>query len=129
VIEESGVQGMIVGDMDSASKAALRCGAELVVHAFHDGRAPGADRLRGLGLDFEIASASGLSEDLALLIAAERGAKLIVSVGYQLGLVGFLDRNREGMSSSFLTRLRLGEILIDARGVSLVHALAGAARL
>jgi len=112
---------MIVGDMDSASEAALRCGAELVVHCYPDGRAPGRARLEELGLAFKPVPAPGTSQDVALLIAAEKGARLIVSVGSQFNLLEFLDRNRKGMSSTFLTRLRVGEILVDAKGVSRLY--------
>jgi uncharacterized membrane-anchored protein len=112
---------MIVGDMDSAGEAALRCGAELVVHSYPDGRAPGRERLEQLGLPFKLVPAPGTSQDVALLIAAEKGARLIVTVGSQFNLVEFLDRNREGMSSTFLTRLRIGEILVDAKGVSRLY--------
>jgi uncharacterized membrane-anchored protein len=109
---------MIVGDMDSAGEAALRCGAELVVHSYSNGNAPGRRRLEELGLHFKLVPAPGTSQDVAMLIAAEKGARLIVSVGSQFNLVEFLDRNRKGMSSTFLTRLRIGEILVDAKGVS-----------
>ncbi len=112
---------MIVGDMDSASEAALRCGAELVVHCYPDGRAPGRRRVEELGLPFKLVPAPGTSQDVGLLIAAEKGARLIVSVGSQFNLVEFLDRSREGMSSTFLTRLRIGEILVDAKGVSRLY--------
>jgi uncharacterized membrane-anchored protein len=112
---------MIVGDMDSASDEALRSGAELVVHAYPDGRAPGRDRLDALGLDYKVVPAPATSEDVALLIAAEKGADLIVSVGSHFNLVEFLDKNRAGMSSTFLTRLRVGEILVDAKGVSRLY--------
>jgi uncharacterized membrane-anchored protein len=112
---------MIVGDMDSAGEAALRCGAELVVHSYPDGRAPGRHRLEELGVNFKLVPAPGTSQDVALLIAAEKGARLIVSVGSQFNLVEFLDRNRKGMSSTFLTRLRIGEILVDAKGVSRLY--------
>ncbi len=112
---------MIVGDMDSASEAALRCGAELVVHSYPDGRAPGRHRLERLGLSFKLVPAPGTSQDVAMLIAAEKGARLIVSVGSQFNLLEFLDRNRRGMSSTFLTRLRIGEILVDAKGVSRLY--------
>ena len=121
VLEEGLRPHMIVGDMDSAGEAALRCGAELVVHAYADGHAPGSGRLRALELPFEEVRAPGLSEDLALLIAAEKGALLIVSVGSHFNLLAFLDRSRKGMSSTFLTRLRVGEILIDANGVSRLY--------
>ncbi len=121
LLEEGLKPDMVVGDMDSASTAALRCGAELVVHSYPDGRAPGRDRMEELGLRFKLVPAPGMSEDLALLIAAEKGARLIVSVGSQFNLVEFLDRNRKGMSSTFLTRLRVGEILVDAKGVSRLY--------
>jgi len=112
---------MIVGDMDSAGERALRCGAELVVHSYPDGRAPGRHRLETLRLPFKLVPAPGTSQDVAMLIPAEKGARLIVSVGSQFNLLEFLDRNREGMSSTFLTRLRIGEILVDAKGVSRLY--------
>jgi uncharacterized membrane-anchored protein len=112
---------MIVGDMDSVSDRTLRMGAELIVHAYPDGRAPGRDRVKDLGLPHKIVPAPGTSQDIAMLIAAEKGARLIVSVGSQYNLVEFLDKNRRGMSSTFLTRLRIGEILVDAKGVSRLY--------
>jgi uncharacterized membrane-anchored protein len=121
---------MIVGDMDSATEEALRCGAELIVHAYPNGKAPGRKLLEELGLPFKVVPAPGTSQDVAMLIAAEKGAELIVSVGSQFNLVEFLDKNRRGMASTFLTRLRLGEILVDAKGVSrLYRPRAGAAPL
>ena len=121
LLEEGFKPDMIVGDMDSASEASLRCGAELVVHAYPDGRAPGRDHLESLALPFKLVPAPGTSQDVAMLIAAEKGAELIVSVGSQFNLVEFLDQNRRGMASTFLTRLRLGEILVDAKGVSRLY--------
>jgi uncharacterized membrane-anchored protein len=121
LLEKGLTPHMIVGDMDSAGEAALRCGAELVVHCYPDGRAPGRRRLQVLGLPFKLVPAPGTSQDVAMLIAAEKGARLIVSVGSPFNLVEFLDRNREGMSSTFLTRLRIGETLVDAKGVSRLY--------
>jgi uncharacterized membrane-anchored protein len=109
---------VIVGDMDSVSDEALRSGAELVVHAYEDGHAPGAERLRALGLNHHVVPAPATSEDVALLLAYEKGAELIIAVGTHFNLIEFLERNRSGMSSTFLTRLKVGEILIDAKGVS-----------
>jgi uncharacterized membrane-anchored protein len=130
LLEEGLVPNMIVGDMDSAGEAALRCGAELVVHSYPDGEAPGRARLEDMGVAFKVVPAPGTSQDVALLIAAEKGARLIVSVGSPFNLVEFLDRNRKGMSSTFLTRLRIGEILVDAKGVSrLYHPRPGLAPL
>jgi len=112
---------VILGDMDSAGDAALRCGAELIVHAYPDGGAPGRERLLGMGLEHTLVPAAGTSEDVAMLMAYEKGASLIVSVGAHFNLIEFLDRNRGGMSSTFLTRLRIGEKLVDAKGVSRLY--------
>jgi uncharacterized membrane-anchored protein len=121
ILEDGLKPDMIVGDMDSATDEALRCGAELVVHAYPDGRAPGRKRLDPLELEYKVVPAPATSEDVALLIAAEKGANLIVSVGSHFNLHEFLDKNRAGMSSTFLTRLRVGEILVDAKGVSRLY--------
>src|SRR5437879_3081010 len=109
---------VIVGDMDSVSDKALKSGAELVVHAYAHGLAPGAERADELGVRYEVVPATGISEDVALLLAFEKGSELIVAVGTHFNLIEFLERNRAGMSSTFLTRLRVGEILVDAKGVS-----------
>jgi uncharacterized membrane-anchored protein len=122
-ILEAGLKpDLILGDMDSASDEALHSGAELIVHAYPDGRAPGRERLLELGLDHLVVPAAGTSQDIAMLLAYERGASLIVSVGAHFNLVEFLGKNRAGMSSTFLTRLRIGETLVDAKGVSRLHA-------
>lgn len=121
VLEAGMKPDVILGDMDSASDGALACGAELIVHAYPDGRAPGCERLLEAGLPHTIVPAAGTSEDVAMLMAYEKGAALIVSVGAHFNLVEFLDRKRGGMSSTFLTRLRIGERLVDAKGVSRLY--------
>ena len=88
------------------------------MHAYPSGGAPGAPRLRGLGLPYHVVSAPGISEDLALQLAYEKRATLIVAVGTHFNLVEFLERDREGMASTFVTRLKVGESLVDAKGVS-----------
>jgi uncharacterized membrane-anchored protein len=109
---------VVVGDMDSVSDKALRSARELVVHAYTDGRAPGAERAELSGRPVHVVPATGVSEDLALLLAYEKGAELIVAVGTHLDLKEFLERNRAGMSSTFVARLKVGGILVDAKGVS-----------
>ncbi len=109
---------LIVGDFDSVSDSALATGAELLVHAYADGRAPGSARLAAKGLPFTTVAAPGISEDIALLLAHDRGAELIVAVGTHFNLVEFMERNRAGMASTFVTRLKVGESLVDAKGVS-----------
>lgn len=112
---------LIVGDMDSVSDEALSAGAEVVVHAYRDGRAPGLERVESLGVDPIVFPATGTSEDVAMLLADDKGASLIVAVGSHVTLVEFLDKGRAGMASTFLTRLRVGGKLIDAKGVSRLY--------
>ena len=115
---EAGYQpDAIFGDMDSVSDEALCCGAELVVHAYPDGRAPGLARVRELGLDAVTCPAPGTSEDIALLVADAKGASLIAVVGTHHTLEEFLDKGRPGMSSTFITHLRVAGKLVNARGV------------
>jgi uncharacterized membrane-anchored protein len=111
---------LIIGDMDSVSDKALTCGAEVVVHAYPDGRAPGLARVRRLGVDATLLPAPGTSEDVALLLADEKGASLIVAVGRHDTLAEFLDKGRAGMASTFLTRLRVDNVF-DAKGVSKLY--------
>jgi uncharacterized membrane-anchored protein len=129
------VPDLIVGDMDSVSDQALglalrsrrrRPPTELVVHAYTDGHAPGAARLERLGVPFATVRSVGTSEDVAFLLAHEKRADLIVAVGTHGNLRDFLDKGRSGMSSTFLVRLRVGEILVDAKGVSRIY---GSSRL
>jgi uncharacterized membrane-anchored protein len=112
---------MIVGDMDSVSDRGLTSGAEIVVHAYRDGNAPGLERVRALGIEPVVFPATGTSEDVAMLLADDKGASLIVAVGTHATLVEFLDKGRAGMASTFLTRLRVGGKLVDAKGVSRLY--------
>ena len=109
---------IIIGDMDSVSDAALRTGAQLIAHAYPDGRCPSRKRLECLGVQFHVVSAPGTSEDLGLLLAHGQGAKLIVLVGSHSNMIDFLEKGRPGMASTFLTRLKIGPILLDAKKVS-----------
>jgi uncharacterized membrane-anchored protein len=116
------VPDVILGDMDSVSDRSLRCGAELIVHAYASSSqpvaAPGASRCQQLGLPFMTFPVAGTSEDAALLLAYELGAKLIVAVGTHTHMEDFLDKGRRGMASTFLVRLKVGSRLVDAKGVS-----------
>lgn len=109
---------IIVGDMDSVSDGALRCGAQLIAHAYPDGRCPAADRLRGLGLSFQTWSLPATSEDLGLLLAYHSNADIIVALGMHSSLNDYLDKGRSGAASSFLVQLKVRDRLVDARGVS-----------
>ncbi len=121
LLEAGYAPDMIVGDMDSVGDLGLQSGAELVVHAYRDGRAPGLARLEALGLESVVFPATGTSEDVAMLLADDKGAEIIVAVGTHNTLVEFLDKGRAGMASTFLTRLRVGGKLVDAKGVSRLY--------
>ncbi|HEY5506694.1 MAG TPA: putative cytokinetic ring protein SteA [Coriobacteriia bacterium] len=121
ILEAGFKPDIIIGDMDSVTDKALRSGAELIVHAYPDGRAPGMVRLQELGLTGSIWPLAATSEDLALLLAYESGADLIVAVGTHANLIEYLDKGRKGMASSFLVRLKVGPRLVDAKGVSKLY--------
>ncbi len=112
---------VIIGDFDSVSEQALTVGAELLHHVHLDGRAPGREALQAWGVPYEEFFIDGTSEDVAMMLAYEAGAQLIVAVGTHASMVEFLDKGRPGMSSTFLTRLRLGPMLVDAKGVSRLY--------
>lgn len=121
LVEAGYTPDMIIGDMDSVTDDVLRCGAEVIVHAYPDGRAPGLARVEQLGVSAVTFPAAATSEDLAMLLADEKGASLIVAVGTHATLVEFLDKGRGGMASTFLTRLKVGGKLVDAKGVSRLY--------
>jgi uncharacterized membrane-anchored protein len=121
LVEAGYTPDLIIGDMDSVTDDVLRCGAEVVVHAYPDGRAPGLARVAALDVPAITFPAAATSEDLAMLLADEKGASLIVAVGTHATLVEFLDKGRGGMASTFLTRLKVGGKLVDAKGVSRLY--------
>ncbi|MEC9488019.1 MAG: putative cytokinetic ring protein SteA [Halanaerobium sp.] len=112
---------IIIGDMDSISDRALNSGADIIVHAYSDGRAPGLERVRELGLQATTLPAPGLSEDIAMLLAYEQGADLIVAVGTHNNIIDFLEKGRPGMGSTLLVRMKIGSRLIDAKGVNKLY--------
>jgi uncharacterized membrane-anchored protein len=122
LLEHGLTPDIIIGDFDSVSAKGLACGAELVHHVHPDGRAPGRENLLEWGVDYHEFVAEGTSEDVAMLLAYESKAQLIVAVGTHATMVEFLDKGRPGMASTFLTRLRLGPMLVDAKGVSRLYA-------
>jgi uncharacterized membrane-anchored protein len=121
LIDEGFTPDVIIGDFDSVSERALGVGADLVHHVHRDGRAPGRENLQLWGVPYHEFVVDGTSEDVAMLLAFEAGATLIVAVGTHSTMVEFLDKGRPGMSSTFLTRLRLGPVLVDAKGVNRLY--------
>jgi uncharacterized membrane-anchored protein len=122
VIGESGIGGAASGEQGGVSDNALSTAREVVLHTDRSGRALGADRLDRLGVRYQTMAAAGTSEDVALLLADENGANLVIAVGTHATLDEFLDRQRSGLASTFLTRLRVGTKLVDAKGVPQLYA-------
>jgi uncharacterized membrane-anchored protein len=119
---EAGLKpNIIIGDMDSVTDRALGSGAEIIAHAYEDGFVPAAMRMEKLGLAFTSWPLASTSEDLALLLAWEKKADLIVALGTHSNLVEYLDKGRSGMASSFIVRLKVGTKLVDAKGVSKLY--------
>lgn len=116
---------IILGDMDSISDRALRTKAERVVHGYMDPErpSPGWERCQRMNLNAQLLRAPGTSEDVAMRLAYEMGAELIVAVGSHFSLEEFLDKGRYGMSSTFLTRLIVGTRLVDAKGINRMYAV------
>lgn len=115
------IPDIVLGDMDSISDHCLKKAREIVVHAYPDGRAPGNERVLALGLKSILFPSPGTSEDIAMLMAYEKQAQLIVAVGTHSSMIDFLEKGRKGMASTFLVRQKIGYRLIDARGVSLLY--------
>jgi len=112
---------IIIGDMDSVNDETLKTGAEIIVHAYPDGRAPGMERIEKLGLKAKVFSAPGTSEDIAMLLAYEKQTELIVAIGTHSNMIDFLEKGRKGMASTFLVRLKVGNKLVDAKGVNQLY--------
>lgn len=121
LIEAGWTPDIIVGDMDSISDAALLCGAQLIAHAYVDRPSPSLERIEQLQLSATPWRIRATSEDLALLLAYHSGADLIVAVGTHASLIDYLDKGRGGMASTFLVRLKVGNKLVDAKGVSKLY--------
>ncbi|AOY78403.1 thiamin pyrophosphokinase [Clostridium formicaceticum] len=112
---------IIIGDMDSVTDECLKACKEIIVHAYPNGKAPGMERVKQLNLKATLFPAPGTSEDIAMLLAYDKGADLIVAVGTHSNMIDFLEKGRKGMASTFLVRLKVGSKLVDARGVSKLY--------
>lgn len=115
------IPDIVIGDMDSVSDKCLSMSKEIIVHAYKDGRAPGLDRVKSLGLEAKVYPSAGTSEDIAFLIAYSNNVDLIVAVGTHSNMIDFLEKGRSGMASTFLVRLKVGSKLVDAKGVNMLY--------
>ena len=113
---------LIVGNPDQMSAEVLKCGAQVVLPADADGHAGGLERIQDLGIGAMTFPAAGSATDLALLLVDHHGASLIVSAGHSASIEEFFDRSRsQSNPSTFLTRLKVGEKLVDAKAVATLY--------
>jgi uncharacterized membrane-anchored protein len=113
---------LIVGDPEQIMTETLKCGAQVVLPADADGHAPGLERIQDLGVGAMTFPAAGSPMDLALLLADHHGAALLVTAGHTANIETFFDRTRQQSNpSTFLTRLRVGEKLVDAKAVATLY--------
>jgi uncharacterized membrane-anchored protein len=114
---------VVVGEHEMrAGDKALRSAREVVLHTDRSERAALGERLERLGVRPKPLAASGSTEDVAMLLADTAGASLVVIVGTHATLDEFLDRQRTGLASAFLTRLRIGPKLVDAKSVEQLYS-------
>jgi len=121
LLEFGYIPDILVGDMDSVSDRCLQLAKEIVVHAYKDGRAPGLERVKNLGLEAKVFPSAGTSEDIAFLLAYSNNVDLIVALGTHSNMIDFLEKGRNGMASTFLVRLKVGAKLVDAKGVNMLY--------
>ncbi|MGV9542966.1 putative cytokinetic ring protein SteA [Nocardia beijingensis] len=113
---------VIVGDPEEITTATMKCGAEVILPADTDGRAKGLERIQDLGIGATTFPSSGSAADLALLLADHHGAALIVTAGAPASLDDFFDRGRRDSNpATFLTRLKVGTKLMDAKAVATLY--------
>ena len=113
---------LIVGNPEQMSAEVLTCGAQVVLPADADGHAGGLERIQDLGIGAMTFPAAGSAADLALLLVEHHGAALIVTVGQSASIEEFFDRTRvQSNPSTFLTRLKVGEKIVDAKAVATLY--------
>ena len=113
---------LIVGDPDDVSSRTLKSGAEVVLPADSDGHAKGLERIQDLGIGAMTFPATGTASDLALLLADHHGASLIVTVGCSASLDEFFDAGKRASTpSTFMTRLKVGPKLVDAKAMATLY--------
>jgi uncharacterized membrane-anchored protein len=123
ILQKAGYHpSLIVGNPEQMSADVLKCGAQVVLPADSDGHAAGLERIQDLGIGAMTFPAAGSAADLALLLVDHHGASLIVTAGHSASIEEFFDRSRQQSNpSTFLTRLKVGEKLVDAKAVATLY--------
>lgn len=108
-------------DQAFPSSAALRAAHEVVARVDRGGRRS-LEHLDRIGVRAARVESTIATEDVALLLADAGEASVIVGVGTHATLDDFLDRQRSGLASTYLTRLRVGQRLVDAAAVPTLYS-------
>ena len=109
-------------DADAVSAKTLRQASDVVVRVDRGAPRQVAERFSKLGVRPRAFESTATTEDVALLLADAGGASVIVGVGLHATLSDFLDRQRAGLASTYLTRLKVGPRLVDATAVGTVYS-------
>lgn len=114
------IPDILIGDMDSVSDIGIYRSREIILHAYDDGCCPCLGRILPMNVPYSMIKLKGTSEDAALMLAYRKKAQLIVLVGGHSCMYDFLDKGREGMSSTFVIRTLVGERLVDCKGLGII---------
>lgn len=113
----------IIGDMDSLSDVYQYENSIFIAHSYLNGKSPGHLRLKERSIDSMTVPFPGLSEDLAIMIAAVSNADHIFTIGCRTSAIELIEKGRKGMASTLLTRMFIGERISDWKGLHKLFSL------
>ena len=109
-------------DAERPSAKTLRAARDVVVRVDRGGDRSSTDALERLGVRPLRLESAATPEDAALILADAGHASVIVGVGMHATLDEFLDRQRSGLASTYLTRLKVGPRLVDATALPQLYS-------
>lgn len=112
---------IVVGDLSDVSDQTIRGAADLIVTTGAEGSSGGLLRIDRMGLARTVVNTTVRPQDLALLIADQADARVIVLAGADRTLTSMLDSGQTAAAADFVTRLRVGSRLHDAEAVARMH--------
>ena len=128
VLREAGYRPDIVvldartDEADRPSVKTLRGARDVVLRVDRGGDRGATELMERLGVRPLRLESGATTEDAALILADACDASLIVGVGMHATLDEFLDRQRPGLASTYLTRLVVGPRLVDATAVPQLYS-------
>src|SRR5919112_301958 len=110
-------------DAEQPTAKTLRAARDVVVRIDRGGDRTSLEQLERLGVRPLRLETAATCEDAALILADAGDASVIVGVGMHATLDEFLDRQRSGLASTYLTRLKVGPRLVDATAVPVLYSV------